>query len=137
VDAGHAPQQRRLRLGVRFDKTDARVGDNISVHVEAERVGFQGHGMLLAEIGLPPGVDVDRETLEREVASSGGSLCSYDIQPDRVVVYLWPRAGGMAFDFVVRPRLTMKAQSAASTLYDYYNPEAAVTWPPQTFVVRE
>ena len=70
---------------------------------------------------------MDRESLERAVASSGWSFCSYDIQPDRVFAYLWPRAGGMAFDFVVRPRLTMKAQSAASTLYDYYHSEAAVT----------
>ena len=30
----------------------------------AERVGFRGYGMLLAEIGLPPGADVDRSTLE-------------------------------------------------------------------------
>jgi hypothetical protein len=113
------------------------VGEAISVHVEAERVGFQGYGMLLAEIGLPPGVDVDRESLERAVESSGYGFCYYEIRPDRVVVYLWPRAQGVSFDFKVRPRLGMKAQSAASVLYDYYNPEAMVTVPPRAFVVTE
>ena len=126
-----------LRFDVRFDKKEARMGEVIGVHVEAERVGFCGYGMLLAVIGLPPGVVVDRESLDRAVASSDYSLCLYEIQPDRVLAYLWPRAGGVAFDFLVRPRLGMQAQSAASTLYDYYNPEASVTVPPQGFVVRE
>lgn len=126
-----------LRLDVRFDRRQARVGEAITVHIEAERVGFQGYGMLLAEIGLPPAVDVDRESLERAVASSGYGFCSYDVRPDRVVAYLWPRAGGLKFDFIVRPRLPMQAQSARSILYDYYNPEAAVTQPPQVFVVQE
>jgi len=126
-----------LRFVARFDKREAVVGDTIQVHVEAERVGFQGYGMLLAEIGLPPGVEVDRESLERAVAGSGWGFCQYEIQPDRIVAYLWPRAGGIAFDFAIRPRLAMKAQSAASTLSDYYNPDAQVVVPPATFDVRE
>ncbi len=126
-----------LRFDVRFDRREARVGDPLGVHVEAERVGFQGYGMQLVEIGLPPGDEVERESLERAVAASGYTVCSYDVQPDRVVLYLWPRAGGVTVDFTVRPRLGMKAQSAPSTLYDYYNPEAMVIVPPQTFAVRE
>jgi hypothetical protein len=30
----------------------------------------------------------------------------------------------------------LKAKNAASTLYDYYNPEAAVVTPPSVFTVR-
>ena len=126
-----------LRFKARFDKREAAVGDTINVHVEAQRVGYQGYGMLLAEIGLPPGVDVDRESLERAVADSGWGFCQYEIQPDRVVAYLWPRAGGIAFDFAVRPRLAMKAQSAPSKLSDYYNPDAQVVVPPTAFDVQE
>ena len=126
-----------LRLDVRFDKAEARVGETITAHVEAERVGFQGYGMLLGEIGLPPGVAVDRESLENAVAASGWDLSSYDVLPDRVVVYLWPRAGGVAFDFALRPRFAMDAVAAPSKLYDYYNPDAEVVVPPQRFRVSE
>ncbi len=52
-------------------------------------------------------------------------------------MYLWAKAGGTAFDFTFRPRMGMKAKTAASVLYDYYNPEARVVVPPTTFVVRE
>jgi hypothetical protein len=90
--------------------------------------------MLLAEIGIPPGADVDRSSLEK--ATKDWTITSYDVLPDRVVLYLWPRAGGVTFDFKFRPRFGLKAKSAASTLYDYYNPEASVVVPPSLFKVR-
>jgi hypothetical protein len=31
----------------------------------------------------------------------------------------------------------MRAKSAPSKVYDYYNPDASVTLPPETFEVRE
>ncbi|MFZ1085971.1 MAG: hypothetical protein WAN35_13485 [Terracidiphilus sp.] len=31
--------------------------------LSARRVGLQGYGVMLAEVGLPPGADVDRAAL--------------------------------------------------------------------------
>jgi hypothetical protein len=120
----------------RFDKTEARVGDVITCQVEAERIGFRGYGMMLAEIGLPPGADVDRESLELAMKNSNWSINQYDILPDRVLLYLWPHAGGTRFDFKFRPRFGLEALTAASSVYDYYNPEARVTLAPARFVVK-
>ncbi len=44
-----------LRLAVRFDKTEARAGEEVRCSIEAERIGSRGWGMMIAEIGLPPG----------------------------------------------------------------------------------
>ena len=125
-----------LRLVTKFDKTDARVSDEVNCHVEAERVGFNGYGMMLAEIGLPPGADVDRASLETAMKTSDWSINQYDVLPDRIVVYLWPRAGGTKFDFKFKPRFGLKAQTAASTVYDYYNPEARALVAPVHFIVK-
>jgi len=125
-----------LRLLAKFDKTESRTSDEITCHVEAERVGFRGYGMMLAEIGLPPGADVDRNSLETAMTSSGWSLTQYDVLPDRVVVYLWPRAGGVKFDFKFRPRFGLKAKSAASVIYDYYNPEERAILQPAVFKIK-
>src|SRR5262249_35984303 len=67
---------RALRLHVKFDQTQPAFGDAVTAHVETERVGFRGYGMMLAEVGLPPGAEVDRASLE--------SVDSYEIQPDRI-----------------------------------------------------
>ncbi|HJR08223.1 MAG TPA: MG2 domain-containing protein [Pyrinomonadaceae bacterium] len=132
------PQETRaLRLAVNFDRTTAATGDTVTCRVEAERIGSQGYGMLLAEVGLPPGADVDRASLERAMKESGWEFSHYDVLPDRLVVYLWPRAGGTKFAFNFRPRFGLAAKSAPSIVYDYYNPEARAVLAPTKFTVSE
>ncbi|MGB6599432.1 MAG: hypothetical protein WBE70_20105, partial [Candidatus Acidiferrum sp.] len=125
-----------LRLTVHFDKQSPSVGENVQCNVDAERIGFRGYGMLLAEIGLPPGADVDRSSLEQAMKASGWDINEYDVLPDRLIVYLWPHAGGTKFSFTFKPRFGLKALSAPSILYDYYNPEAHAIVEPTLFVVQ-
>lgn len=127
---------RALRLAVNFDKTEAQISDTITCRVEAERVGFGGYGMLLAEVGLPPGAEVDRASLELAVKSAGYAINQYDVLPDRVVFYLWPRAGGVKFAFKFKLRYGVKAMTMASILYDYYNPEARAVVAPTRFIAH-
>jgi hypothetical protein len=107
-----------LRLSVSYDRPSAAINQEVTCSVEAERVGHKGYGMMLAEVGLPPGADVDRESLERTMKESGWSINSYDILPDRLVLYLWPAGGGAKFSFKFRPRYGLDALTAPSTLYD-------------------
>jgi hypothetical protein len=132
-EASKPEGRQALHLAVHFDKTQARPGEPIDCQVEVERVGRQGWGMMLAEIGVPPGADVDRGSLESAVAASGSELNHYEVLPDRIVVYVWPRAGGTKFHFSFKPRFEMRAYGAPSTLYDYYNPEAYVAIAPEMF----
>jgi hypothetical protein len=122
---------RALHLQVRFDSSKLALGDTVTAHVEAERVGFRGYGMMLAEVGLPPGAEVDRTSLD-----SASNISGYEVQPDRVVFYLWPEAGGTKFDFRFRPRYRSNALTAPSLLYDYYNPENRAIVVPMRFIVR-
>ena len=122
-----------LKLKVDFDRHEAKVGEALACRVEAERVGFAGYGMMIAEIGLPPGAEVDRESLE-EAKQTG--VDGYEVQPDRLVFYLWPSAGGSNFQFIFRPRFGISAMSAPSVLYDYYNPEANAAVLPLRFNVQ-
>jgi hypothetical protein len=125
---------RALFLKVHFDRTDLDLKDPITCTVETERIGFKGYGMMLAEIGLPPGADVDRASLERE--KEEGLIDAYVVQPDRVVFYLWPSAGGSKFGFRFHSRLRMEAKNGTSLLYDYYNPDATAIVSPIRFVVH-
>ena len=136
VEAPKRSAASALRLSVGYDHTSAEVSQEVTCSVSAERVGHAGYGMMLAEVGLPPGADVDRASLERAVAESGWALNGYDVLPDRLVVYLWPRGGGTRFQFKFRPRYGLKALTAPSQLYDYYNPEARAVVAPTRFVVR-
>ncbi|MGZ4815973.1 MAG: hypothetical protein ACXVZV_11230, partial [Terriglobales bacterium] len=125
-----------LRLRVEFDRAEAASGADLRCTAEAERIGSRGYGMMIAEIGMPPGSDVDRRSLDHMLESSGWNISRYDVLPDRVLVYLWPRAGGVKFSFTFRPRFGLDALSAPSVLYDYYNPDASVTVRPVRFTIR-
>ena len=127
-------EKRALRLKVVYDRDDLPLDDVVHCSVQAERIGFRGYGMMLAEIGLPPGGDVDRASLES--AGNAAGFSGYEIQPDKVVFYLWPTAGGTSFGFDFRMRYRMEAITAPSKVYDYYNPDANATVAPVRFTVR-
>lgn len=126
---------RALKLDYNCDRTTAAIMEDVTCSVDAERIGFRGYGMLLAEIGIPPGADVSRESLEAAMQSDW-SLSRYDILPDRIVLYMWSKAGGTKFNFKFRPRYGINAQTPASLVYDYYNPEACAKVAPLKFSVK-
>jgi len=128
-------QSRALSLNYRCDKTNAAIMEEVNCSVKAERIGFKGYGMLLAEIGTPPGADISRDSLEKAIESDW-SISHYEILPDRIVVYMWSKAGGTNFNFKFHPRYGINAQTPASIVYDYYNPEAQATVAPLRFVVK-
>ena len=125
----------RLRLVAKFDKTEAKISEEITCHVEAERIGFRGYGMMLAEIGLPPGADVDRASLDKAMESDWG-ITQYDILPDRIIVYLLAARRRHQVRFQIQAAIWVKAQTAASLVYDYYNPEARAVVAPTRFLVK-
>ncbi len=123
-----------LQFHVAYDRTDAPAGAEMECQVSALRT--QGGGMLLAEIGLPPGAEVDRSSLEAAIQSRQAHLYRYDIQPDRVVLYLWPYREQAFVRFTFHARFGMEAKTPPSVLYDYYNPEAMAEVPPTRFQIR-
>ena len=134
TEAFKTGETRALRFKVHYDRTDPKLGDLVLCNVEAERIGFRGYGMMLAEVGLSPGAEVDRASLEKAKEAPG--VFGYEVQPDRVVFYLWPTAGGTTFSFAFRSRYRIEAMTAASVVYDYYNPEAKATVAPIRFTVH-
>jgi len=123
-----------LHFSVEYSNTKGSAGENVECRVRAERLGYRGYGMMLGEVGLPPGADVDRESLEHALQGNY-SVYRYDVEPDRVILYIWPQAGGSSFSFRFRLRFGMSAETAPSVLYDYYNPESSVTIKPAHFDV--
>lgn len=130
-----ANESRQIRLDYKCDGQTAAIMQEISCAVEAERIGFRGYGMLLAEIGIPPGADVSRESLEKALEDDS-SLSRYDVLPDRIVFYMWSKPGGTKFNFKFRPRYAVSAQTPSSIIYDYYNDEAKGIVAPLKFEIK-
>lgn len=124
-----------MYLAVNFDKNQAKIGEEISCQVTAKRKRSGLYGMMLAEVGLPPGADVDRNSLKKAMEENGYAINHYDILPDRLIFYLWPASSEISFEFKFRERFALKAMSCRSLIYDYYNPEAKLTLAPKKFII--
>ena len=124
-----------LDFGYQCAATNAAPGTPIQCTVDARRFGSRGYGMLLAEVGLPPGADVDRASLSKLL--DNWTISRYEIQPDRIVFYLWSwNAQGAHFQFAFTPRYAIHAKAAPAILFDYYNPDLKSVLAPQNFLVQ-
>jgi hypothetical protein len=79
---------------------------------------------------------LDRETQARTHDKDLIAELTRRVLPDRVLFYLWPLAGGASFDFTLRGRMPAVAKSSASTLCDYYNPEARSELAPIQWLIK-
>ncbi len=121
-------------LKINFDRTEAGIGEEITCAVSVARKTYNSYGMLLAEIGIPPGAEVDRDSLEK--IKNAEDISRYDILPDKIIVYLWAVSAPVNFNFKFKPRYGINAQTAPSIVYDYYNAEAQATAAPLKFSIR-
>jgi hypothetical protein len=123
-----------LDFGYTCNATNAVAGQPIDCTVSSRRFGSQSYGMLLAEVGLPPGADVDRASLGKLL--DNWTISRYELEPDRIVFYLWSgAAAGEKFNFRFTPRFAIRAKAAPAKLVDYYNPDLNAVLAPQSFVV--
>ena len=77
---------------------------------------------------------MDRASLGKLLDS--WAISRYELQPDRIVFYLWSSAGeGEKFTFRFTPRYSIRAKAAPAKLLDYYNPDLGAVIAPQYFVI--
>jgi hypothetical protein len=132
-----ARNSEHLALDVSYSAKQTFPNEPVRCNVRVSRPTFRGYGMVIAEIGLPPGAEVDRGTLSDLVDHGKSGVDSFEVAPDHVTFYIWPSANDSTFSFTFRPRYPMHARTAPSVLYDYYNPDARVVSPPATLAVED
>jgi hypothetical protein len=93
--------------------------------------------MLLAETGLPPGVDIDRGSLAQAMNASERDIDEYNSSPDRLIFTSGPAPSARSSRLTSELRFGPKALAAPSILYDYFNPEAHAVVEPVLFNVRQ
>ncbi|MCX6624245.1 MAG: hypothetical protein NTY38_24920, partial [Acidobacteria bacterium] len=129
------PTSAELGFDARFSTLTPAIHQQVTCDLLVTRRSWRGNGMMIAEVGLPPGAEVDRGTLAALVGNSQFGVDAFEAAPDRVTFYLWPRAAGSRFRFLFRPRYAMKARAVRSVLYEYYNPDERLELAPPLFTV--
>jgi hypothetical protein len=130
------PPSTRLGLEVAWGRRPARVGDLARLDVTLTARGEASLDAPVAEIGLPPGLDLQLGDLDRLVDQR--TIDRYEVRPRGLVLYFTRLPPGQR-----RLSLHLRASAAehvtmpGSTFYEYYQPEGAVRTAAQRLLIAD
>jgi uncharacterized protein YfaS (alpha-2-macroglobulin family) len=126
-----AAEKTLMDIAVDYDRTELAVNDVIDVSVRVELKAGAAR-QAIVDLGIPPGFEVLSEDLADLVAKDsdlppdyeGPKFSRFDLTGRQILVYLEGLKAGqpLAFDYRIRARYPIKAQTPPSAAYDYYNP---------------
>ena len=143
-----------VSIAVRYDRTELAVNDTVDVDVvvtlNAKGAAAGGPAVAdsaIVDLGLPPGFSVEAEDLARLVARfqdvaddyAHAKIERYELTGRQIIIYVTDLVGGepLEFSYRLRAKFPLKAQTPASSAYDYYNPDVVGEDAPQVLTVRE
>ncbi len=133
-----------VKINVTYDRTALAVNDTVGVNVVVTlKEGVADSAIV--DLGLPPGFGVETEDLARLVAHyrdvpadyAYATIERYELTGRQIILYVSNLTAGqpLEFGYRLRARFPLKAQTPASTAYDYYNPSMLGEQSPTTLTV--
>ena len=110
-----------LTIDVAYDKTTLTTDDTIHVQVTVASSDPTATGMVMAELGLPPGFDLDATELES--AKVAGIVQKYEPTPTQLLVYIQQVTPDkpVTFGYSLKAKYPLEATAPKSEAYFYYN----------------
>ncbi len=136
-----------VTIDVKYDRSQLKVNDSVKVNVTVRmnQPDAQAESALI-DLGMPPGFTVQTEDLAALIAkdkdgpadSAGATIQRYELTGRQVLVYIGNLSGAqpLTFSYQLKAKFPLIAQSPASSVYDYYNPDVAGEARPQVLTVN-
>jgi len=124
---------------VSYDRTTLKVDETLVADVRLRMNQPVPAQWVIVELGLPPGFEVVTEDLNALVAQSAGQatrIKRYEVVGRALRFYLENLSAPVHFNFRLRARLVLRAQTGAAVAYDYYNPTVRDVEAPLMVVVE-
>jgi uncharacterized protein YfaS (alpha-2-macroglobulin family) len=139
-------EKEAMTIDVRYDRTDLQVDDTVRVDVTA-KLNLEGMAkMVVLDLGIPPGFEVQAEDLSARVQQDlqkgeeypGATVKRFDLTGRQIIVYLANLSYGepISFHYSLRAKYPLRVKTPASTAYDYYNPEQVGVAQPEVVAVE-
>jgi hypothetical protein len=111
-----------LSIGVAYDRTHLVVDDTATATVTITNNTTGDLMMVIADLGIPPGFDVDTADLDALVAA--GTFRRYELTGRQIIVYFDIIRPGdpLVFEYDLVARNPMRGEAPPSTVYLYYDP---------------
>jgi hypothetical protein len=112
-----------VAIEVDYDKTELAVDDIVTANVSIRNNTPGRMGMVLVDLGIPPGFEVESGDLAELVGSK--VIQKYTLTGRQIIVYLEELKAGQQIDlqYRLKAKFPVKAKTPDSTAYEYYNPD--------------
>jgi 5-hydroxyisourate hydrolase-like protein (transthyretin family) len=114
------PVQPPFTIDVDYDRTKLIVNDivNVDVSIRLNRSGTAQ--MVMVDLGIPPGFEVQTPTLDELV---GKKIQKYTVTPRQLIIYLDEVSSTkpVTLTYGIKAKYPIKAQIRSSRVYEYYN----------------
>jgi hypothetical protein len=111
-----------LQIDLDYDRTSLAVNDQIACTVTVRNHTGQVINMVIVDLGIPPGFDVD--TTGFEGMRQAGQIAKYELTGNQVILYLRELSGTqpLQFNYSLRAKYPLRVQTSPSAVYEYYQP---------------
>jgi hypothetical protein len=107
-------------IAVKYDRTSMSINDlvNVNVSVRLNRPGTAQ--MVMVDLGIPPGFEVQTPTLDELV---GKKIQKYSITARQIIIYLESVSSDapVKLAYSLKAKYPIKAKVRSSRVYEYYN----------------
>lgn len=119
-----------LSIDVSYDKTTLEKNDMATAKVTVQNNSDDTANMVIVDLGIPPGFEVQTEDLDKMVQNK--VITKYSIAARQIILYFDKIKGKdtVEFTYKVKAKISIKAQSGKSKIYKYYEPEVNDTAEP-------
>jgi len=131
------PQEDLLSINVDYDRKLLATDDILTAKVQVTNKTALSAEMVVVDLGLPPGFEVQAEDLHNMVEHK--KIMKFSIAARQIIIYLdklSPRAP-LELTYRLRAKSPIKAMTPESTVYRYYNPEIKATAQPVKLEVKQ
>ncbi len=141
------PAQDLMTIDVSYDRTELTVDDlvTVDVTVSLNEPGARTEWALI-DLGIPPGFSVMTEDLNALVAASQdrspdselATIERFEMTGRQILVYIGKLSHEhpLSFSYRLKAKYPLMAQTPASSIYDYYNPDVTGEAQPELLMVN-
>ncbi|MBI2931694.1 MAG: hypothetical protein HYY16_08585 [Planctomycetes bacterium] len=115
-------EKKPIDVSVAYDRTKLAKNDLLDARVRLAYNGDVSTYMVIVDLGLPPGFELDASSFEKLVER--GELMKFTVTPKQATLYFGKMAPGqvMEFGYALRAKVPIKAKTPQTHAYEYYTP---------------
>lgn len=132
-------REKPLDIRVEYDRTTLSKDDTLVARVTVDYRADVPAGMVIVDLGIPPGFDVDAGSFAELVARRGDpQVEKFSLTGRQITLYVGSMRRGkpLEFEYSLKAKYPLRAKTPSSTVYEYYTPDRRAEAEPITLEVK-